>query len=169
MIPCCVRNISACASQFILISIARLGGWGTKEPLWVHSLYLFIYHLPHKIDQILLIYLSLDIFLPFVSKFRCCAHTFQGGKKFKSQYRGVQKISKNLNLRGNFINHWTLGQYVSVRVYNSYARRLGHFVFESLFQIILIGALSLSLGSVESWDDGYTFFWIQWGFGSPAS
>ena len=44
---------------------------------------------------------------------------------------------------------------------------LGRSVFESLFQIILIGVLSLSLGSIEMM--GILFFWIQWGFGSPAS
>ena len=44
---------------------------------------------------------------------------------------------------------------------------LGRSVFESLFQIILIGVLSLSLGSIEM--IGIFFFWIQWSFGSPAS
>ena len=44
---------------------------------------------------------------------------------------------------------------------------VGRSVFESLFQIILIGVLSLSLGSIEMM--GILFFWIQWGFGSPAS
>ena len=44
---------------------------------------------------------------------------------------------------------------------------VGRSVFESLFQIILIGVLSLSLGSIEMM--GILFIWIQWGFGSPAS
>ena len=43
---------------------------------------------------------------------------------------------------------------------------LGCSVFESLFQIILIWVLSLSLGSIEMM--GIPFFWIQLGFGSPA-
>ena len=48
-------------------------------------------------DQILLIYLSWDIFLPLFFKFPVLRAHFLRWKKFEGQNRGVRKISKNLN------------------------------------------------------------------------
>ena len=72
-------------------------------------------------------------------------------------------MTVHLFLQGERLQFWPIDLPISSEMYMC---EVGRSVFESLFQIILIGVLSLSLGSIEMM--GIPFFWIQLGFGSPA-